>query len=84
MINTKHLIKTASAWASIIYTICFLGVAIYPPIRDLTVQYGLHMKPSFDSNFFSTGYYISGLIIWNVVVIASVWLFAILFNKIKQ
>lgn len=84
MINIKHLIKTTSVWASIFYAICFLGVAIYPPIRDLTVQYGLHMKTSFDSNFFSIGYFISGLLVWNIVAIASVWLFAILFNKIKQ
>lgn len=84
MINTKHLLKVLSVWTSIIYIICYLGVAIYPSIRNITVQYALHMKVSFASNFFGFGYFISGLIIWNTVAILGVWLFATLFNKIKQ
>ena len=38
----------------------------------------------FISNFFSIGYFILGLIVWNIVTLANVWLFAFLFNKIKK
>lgn len=83
MIDTKHLIKISSAWISIVYVICYAGVAIYPPIRDLFMKYSLHADVSFKSDFFSFGYFISGLIIWNIVAVAGVWLFAALFNKIE-
>ncbi|MFA4831046.1 MAG: DUF5676 family membrane protein [Patescibacteria group bacterium] len=84
MINTKHLLKVASAWVSIVYVVCYAGVAIYPPIRDLVMRYSLHAETTFRSDFFSIGYFISGLIIWNIMAMAGVWLFAALFNKIKQ
>lgn len=84
MINSKHLIKVASAWVSIIYVVCFAGVAIYPPIRELFMRFSLHSDVAFQSDFFSFGYFISGLLIWNIVVILSAWLFAALFNKIKK
>lgn len=83
MISTKHLLKVSSAWVSIVYVICYAGVAIYPPIRGLFMRYSLHADVSFASNFFSIGYFISGLIVWNIVAIAGAWLFALLFNKIK-
>lgn len=84
MIKTKHLLKVSSIWISIVYTICYLGVAIYPPVRDLFMKYSLHTDVAFKSDFFSFGYFIAGLIIWNIVTIAGVWLFATLYNKMKQ
>lgn len=84
MINTKHLLKVSSVWISITYIVCYAGVAIYPPVRSLFMRYSLHADVSFKSDFFSLGYFISGLIIWNIVAAAGVWLFAVLFNKIKQ
>ncbi len=84
MINTKHLLKVASAWVSIVYVICYAGVAIYPPTRELFMRYSLHADVSFKSGFFGFSYFISGLIIWNIAIILAVWLFALLFNKIKR
>jgi len=84
MINSKHLIKVASAWVSIVYTICFVGVAIYPPSRELFMRFSLHADVSFKSDFLSFGYFVLGLVIWNIVTILAVWLFAALFNKIKK
>ncbi|MEK7098212.1 MAG: DUF5676 family membrane protein [Patescibacteria group bacterium] len=84
MINTKHLLKVASAWISIIYIVCYAGVAIYPPVRSLFMRYSLHADVSFKSDFFSFGYFVSGLIIWNIVVALGVWLFTFLFNMIKE
>lgn len=84
MINIKHLLRVVSAWISIAYVVCYAGVAIYPQIRPLFMRYSLHAEVPFTSDFFSIGYFIAGLIIWNAVAIASVWLFAFLFNKIKK
>jgi len=84
MINTKHLLKVSSIWISIVYVICYAGVAIYPPVRNMFMKYSLHSDVAFRSDFFGIGYFLSGLIIWNIVTIAGVWLFAILSNKIKQ
>jgi hypothetical protein len=83
MINTKHLLKVASVWINIVYVICYAGVAIYPPIRDLFMKYSLHADVVFRSDFFSFGYFISGLIVWNILVIISAWLFAVIYNKVK-
>ncbi len=83
MIDTKHLIKVVSAWMSVVYAVCYAGVAIYPPVRDLFMKYSLHADVSFKSDFFGFGYFISGLVIWNIVAITGAWLFAFIFNKIK-
>jgi len=84
MISIKHLLKVSSAWISIVYSICYAGVAIYPPIRNLFVKYSLHGDVSFRSDFFGFGYFISGLIVWNIASAAGVLLFAFLFNRIKK
>lgn len=84
MININHLLKVVSAWTSIIYAICYLGVASYPPVRMMTMRYAMHADATFTSSYFGFGYFISGLIIWNVVAIFCAWLFAFLFNTIKQ
>ena len=83
MINIKHLLKVTSVWISVVYAICYAGVAIYPPIRQLFMRYSLHADASLASDFLGIGYFISGLIIWNIVAIVNVWFFALLFNKIK-
>ena len=84
MINTKHLLKVASSWISIVYNICFMGVAIYPPIRGLLMKYSLHADVQLASNYFGIRYFITGLVIWNIAGILGFWLFAYLFNKIKK
>jgi len=84
MKNIYHLLKVTSAWTSIVYTICYVGVAIYPPIRIMTMRYAMHTDAGIVSNYFGFGYFVSGLIIWNVVALLAVWLFAFLFNTIKK
>lgn len=82
--NTKHLLKVASAWISIVYVICFAGVALFPGVRPGFMRYGLHMGIGMGQNILTLGTFISGLIIWNIIALLAVWLFAFLFNKIKQ
>ncbi len=84
MIKTNHLLKVAAIWISIVYTVCYAGVAFYPASRELFMRYALHSDIAYKSDYFGFGYFISGLIIWNVVVVLGVWLFATLFNNIKR
>lgn len=84
MINTKHLIKVMMAWTSIVYAVCYIGVALIPSTRVWYMRYALHGDSPFTSDYFGLGYFISGLIIWNVVAILGAWLFASLFNTIKK
>lgn len=86
MIDIKHLLKVASAWTSIVYVICYAGVAMMPGIRPGFMMYGLHMG-GFGAgwtNVMTGGTFISGLVIWNVMALLGVWLFAALYNGIKK
>lgn len=84
MIDTKHLLKVASAWISIVYVICYAGVAMMPGIRPGFMRYGLHMGIDTGRNILTFATFISGLIIWNVITLLAVWLFIALFNGIKK
>lgn len=84
MINSKHLIKVGAAWTSIVYVICFVGVALFPSIRILFMRYVLHADVAFGQDYISIGYFFSGLIIWNILAALGLWLFAALFNGIKR
>ena len=84
MINTKHLLKVTAVWISILYIVCFGGVALVPGIRPWFMQHALHMNASLGENVITFRTFISGLLIWNAVALLALWLFAFLFNKIKQ
>lgn len=84
MINIKHLLKVAAAWISIVYVVCYAGVAMFPGIRPGFMRYGLHMGVDMGQNILNFGTFISGLIIWNIIALLAVWLFATLFNSIKK
>ena len=84
MINTKRLIKVSMAWTSIVYVICFFGVMMFGGIRPGFMMYALHMNTSGFENVLTLGTFISGIIIWNIVVVLAVGLFAWLWNGIKN
>lgn len=84
MINTKRLLKVSSLWISIGYIICYAGVVIFPEIRNLYMKYALHTDATFGTNYVGIEYLVSGLIIWNIVTVIAVWLFAYLYNSIKK
>jgi hypothetical protein len=84
MANTKHLLKVIAAWVTIVYILCFLGVALIPGVRPWFMQYALHMNVSMVENIITFGTFISGLIIWNLIGVLGAWLFVFLHNKIKQ
>jgi hypothetical protein len=84
MINTKHLLKVTAAWISIVYVVCFVGVGVFAGIRPGFMMYALHTNVGIGTNVMTFGTFISGLVIWNVIALLAVWLFAALFNGIKK
>lgn len=84
MNNINHLLKVTSAWISVVYVVCFVGVAMFPGIRGGFMMYGFHMGGYVATNVLTLGTFIYGLIIWNVVALLAVWLFAALYNGIKK
>ncbi|MBM3256720.1 MAG: hypothetical protein FJY98_00085 [Candidatus Liptonbacteria bacterium] len=83
MINTSRVLKASAVWISLVYAVCYLGVALFPGIRPGFMQYGLHMGLNMGENILTLGTFISGLVIWNVIAFLAVGLFAFLYNKIK-
>ncbi|MBI2475060.1 hypothetical protein HYV69_01410 [Candidatus Uhrbacteria bacterium] len=83
MNNLNHLLKVTAVWTTIVYVVCFVVVAFYPPIRELFFQYALHTKIAVGTIDMNVGNFISGLIIWNIIDIVSVWLFAALYKSVK-
>ncbi len=85
MVDTKLLLKVTTAWVSIVYAICFGGVALVPGIREWFMQYALHAaNVGFGENMMTLGTFISGLILWNIAAVLAVWLFAYLWNAFKR
>ncbi len=82
--HIKHLLKVTSVWISAGYVVCYAGVAIYPPIREVFMRDALHASVPIESGPFTIGNFVAGLLIWNVVALLSVGLFAYLFNAIKK
>jgi len=85
MINTQRLLKVSAAWMSVVYVVCFGGVAFFPGIREAFMNYALHAtNVGLGENVMTLMTFITGLIIWDVIASAAAWLFAVLWNGIKQ
>ncbi len=85
MISTKRLIKVTVTWTSIVYAICFAGVAMFSTIRPGFMMYAFHMRGGYAyENVLTLATFISGLVIWNLIAILCVWLFVALWNRIKE
>lgn len=84
MINVTHLLKVSAAWISIVYAVCFAGVALFQGIRGGFMMYALHTDVNMGRNILTLWTFLSGLVIWNIVVLLAVGLFAALFNAIRK
>jgi len=85
MINVNRVLKVSAVWISIVYALCYAGVAMFIGIRPNFMMYALHVRNSpLGENVLTLTTFITGLIIWNVVVFIAVWLFTTLYNVIKD
>jgi len=84
MIEIKRSLKVTAVWISVVYVVCFGGVALMPGIREWFMQYALHASNvNIGENTMMLTTFVSGLVIWNIVAALAVWLFVSLWNKIK-
>ena len=83
MINITHLLKVTAAWISIVWVVCYIGVALFPGVRSATMYYALHTTTNLGENVMTLTTFVSGLVIWNVAAFLAVGSFAYLFNKIN-
>jgi len=84
MINTKHLLKVSLSWINLTYLICFIAVAVYPPLRSQFMLYALHEQLNIGVSVLTVQTFIFGLIWWNIIATLGIYLFCLLYNKIKQ
>jgi len=56
---------------------------MFPGIRPGFMMYALHTNASMGSNIATFTTFLSGLVIWNIVALLAVWLFAWLYNTVK-
>lgn len=84
MINIRHILKVTASWISIVYVVCFAGVALIPDIRPAFMYYALHTSSSLGENAVTFTSFVTGLVIWNAVAFLAVGLFVVLFNKMKK
>ena len=82
-IDTSHLLKVTAVWITILYVVCFGGVALFPDVRALFMRYALHTEIGI-GNVVTFTTFVSGLIIWNLVAALGVGLFAVIHNRIPR
>lgn len=73
-----HLSRVVIAWTSIVYVVCFGGVALIPGIREWFMRYALHTSVDIGTNVMTLTTFITGLVIWNVIALLAVWLYGTL------
>ncbi len=78
------MVKVSAAWVSIVWVVCFALVGAMPGLRPGFMMYGMHTSGINLVNVLTVGTFISGLIIWNIVVSLAVGLFGYLYNTIKK
>lgn len=82
--NTNKVTKTAMIWISILYTVCVILVLIIPAMMQSASSAIFHgMSSDVLSVSITIGSFIYGLIVWNIITVASVWLFGTIYNKVK-
>jgi hypothetical protein len=82
MKDTTTLLKVSAVWVTAVYLICFVAVWLFPSLRDWFLLYGLHTQPSPAQSLTTWTTFFSGIIVWNVVAAAAVYLFALVWKKL--
>lgn len=77
--DTSHSLKVGAAWITIVYVVCFAGVALFPSARTRFVEDALHMQATFlGQDIITLRSFVAGLILWNVLAFLGVGLFKLL------
>jgi len=81
--NTLRAIKIGLAWINITYVLCYVILGLMPAVRPSALPYILHLNVGPVENIFTLGNFVVGLILWNVIVGAGIWLVGFLAKYIK-
>ena len=81
--NTTRAIKISLTWISIAWTVCYVAFGLIPGLGPAVMPYILHTNVPME-NIFTIGNFVVGLILWNIIVAASVTLVGLLSNYIKD
>ena len=85
MIDIKHACKVSAVWMSVVYLVCFAGVAFFPGSRAFFLRYALHYEDTaLGESVMTFSTFMSGLVIWDIAAVFAAGLFAALFNTIKK
>ena len=82
--NNTRAIKIGLAWINITYVLCYVILGSLPATRPSLLPYLLHFNVSPVENIFTLGNFVGGLILWNVIVGAGIWLVGFLAKYIKN
>lgn len=84
MTDILNLLKIWMAWATIVYLVCFVAVAIFPDIRNLFFYYALHVDLDLGRSVMTPITFVAGLAIWNVTAGLGAGLYGVLSNRIAS
>lgn len=84
MLNMKHVLMAGVLWTTIVYAVCFMGVALFPNVRPLFMEYALHTAIDMGQAIVSFTNFITGLVIWDLLAALGLALFVFVYNSIKE
>lgn len=82
--DTTRAVKIGLAWITITYVLCYVILGLLPAARPSILPYILHLNVGPVENIFTLGNFVVSLILWNVIVGASIWLVGFLAKYIKN
>ncbi|TSC97467.1 MAG: hypothetical protein CEN88_29 [Candidatus Berkelbacteria bacterium Licking1014_2] len=83
MPNGAKIAKVTLVWGTIVYLVCVLIAWILPLVYVWGAKNMVHFGMTVSAPSLTLAGVIQGLIIWDLVAVAMVWLFVWLYNKMK-
>lgn len=83
MLNGAKISKVVVVWATILYVICVLIAWLIPGLYSWGAGNLIHFGMVTSAPSLTLTGVIFGLVIWDVIIYAAVWLFVLLYNRMK-
>ena len=83
MLSAAKIAKVTLVWATIVYLVCVLIAWLLPAVYVWGTKNMIHFGMTVGVPSMTLAGVIQGLIIWDVIAVAMVWLFVWLYNKMK-
>lgn len=82
MLNVKAFTGTVAILTAVSYVLCAVTVSIMPELRDLAIQFLIHVDVDFETVQLSFGLHVLSFVIWVVGMSILAWLFAVIYNRL--